>query len=115
MGRSTVSAPGRLPDGERIKAQAYALGFDLAGITRLGPAGTFPSFERWLSQGLAGEMAWLRRDAALRRDTRLPHRGARSAIVTGQRRIGSVTRARPSRSRTSTTARIGSTVTTSGA
>jgi epoxyqueuosine reductase len=26
-------------------------------------------------------MAWLRRDAALRRDTRLPHRGARSAIV----------------------------------
>ena len=81
MGRSTVSSPGRLPDSERIKAQAYALGFDLAGITRLGPAGTFPSFERWLSQGLAGEMAWLRRDAALRRDTRLPHRGARSAIV----------------------------------
>ena len=81
MGRSPVGSPGQLPDGQRIKAQAYALGFDLAGVTRLGPAGTFPSFERWLSQGLAGEMAWLRRDAALRRDTRLPHRGARSAIV----------------------------------
>jgi len=66
---------------ERIKAQAYALGFDLAGIARLGPAGTFPAFEQWLARGLGGEMAWLRRDAALRRDTRLPKRGARSAIV----------------------------------
>jgi epoxyqueuosine reductase len=65
----------------RIKAQAYALGFDLAGIARLGPAGTFPAFERWLDRGMAGEMQWLRRDALLRRDTRLPHRGARSAIV----------------------------------
>lgn len=69
------------PEAGRIKAQAYALGFDLAGIARLGPAGTFPAFEQWLSRGLAGDMAWLRRDAALRRDTRLPHRGARSAIV----------------------------------
>jgi epoxyqueuosine reductase len=30
---------------------------------------------------MAGEMQWLKRDALLRRDTRLPHRGARSAIV----------------------------------
>jgi epoxyqueuosine reductase len=70
-----------LPAAETIKAQAYALGFDLAGIARLGPAGTFPAFERWLERGLSGDMAWLRRDAALRKDTRLPKRGARSAIV----------------------------------
>jgi epoxyqueuosine reductase len=70
-----------LPAAETIKAQAYALGFDLAGIARLGPAGTFPSFEQWLARGKAGEMGWLTRDAALRRDTRLPKRGARSAIV----------------------------------
>jgi epoxyqueuosine reductase len=81
MGGTTVGSTGGLPWGERIKAQAYALGFDLAGIAKLGPAGTFPAFERWLSSGLSGEMAWLRRDGALRRDTRLPHRGARSAIV----------------------------------
>ena len=81
MGRAPVAVAGSPPDTQRIKAQAYALGFDLAGITRLGPAETFPSFERWLENGLAGEMAWLRRDAGLRRDTRLPHRGARSAIV----------------------------------
>ena len=81
MGGTPVTAPRPAPAAGRIKAQAYALGFDLAGIARLGPVGTWPAFEQWLSRGLAGDMAWLRRDAALRRDTRLPHRGARSAIV----------------------------------
>lgn len=81
MGRPAVAAARPVPSTERIKAQAFAAGFDLVGIARLGPAGTFPAFEQWLARGKAGEMAWLRRDAALRRDTRLPHRGARSAIV----------------------------------
>lgn len=70
-----------VPDSERIKAQAYALGFDLAGIATLGAVETFPAFQQWLERGLSGEMGWLTRDAALRRDTRLPHKGARSAIV----------------------------------
>lgn len=81
MGGTPVTSPRPAPEAGRIKAQAYALGFDLAGIARLGPVGTFPAFEQWLSRGLGGDMAWLRRDAALRRDTRLPHRGARAAIV----------------------------------
>ena len=81
MGQPPVTTPRPVPDAGRIKAQAYALGFDLAGIARLGPSGTFPAFEKWLERGMAGEMQWLKRDAALRRDTRLPHRGARSAIV----------------------------------
>jgi epoxyqueuosine reductase len=81
MGRPAVAPVATPPPVERIKAQAYALGFDLAGIARLGPAGTFPEFERWLDRGQGGDMAWLRRDAALRKDTRLPKRGARSAIV----------------------------------
>jgi epoxyqueuosine reductase len=81
MGRAPVSTPRPVPAAQRIKAQAYALGFDLAGIARLGPAGTFPAFEQWLARGLAGEMGWLARDAPLRRDTRLPNRGSRSAIV----------------------------------
>jgi epoxyqueuosine reductase len=79
--RTAAESTRSLPGTERIKAQAFALGFDLAGIARLGPAGTFPAFERWLERGLSGDMAWLRRDAALRKDTRLPKRGARSAIV----------------------------------
>lgn len=69
------------PDAHSIKAQAYALGFDLAGIARLGPVATYAAFEQWLARGMSGEMAWLSRDATLRRDTRLPHRGAKSAIV----------------------------------
>jgi epoxyqueuosine reductase len=70
------------PDIEQlIKAQAYGLGFDLAGIASLGPVETAAEFERWLSNGYAGEMDYLPRGAEKRRDTRLPFAGARSAIV----------------------------------
>src|SRR5574338_447619 len=66
---------------QRIKAQAYGLGFDLVGITRTGPAATAGDFERWLEAGLAGEMHYLDRGAEKRRDTRVPVEGARSAVV----------------------------------
>ena len=65
----------------RIKAQAYGLGFDLCGIATLGPASTAAHFDRWLTRGFAGEMYYLKRWADRRRDTRLPARGMRSAIV----------------------------------
>jgi epoxyqueuosine reductase len=64
-----------------VKAHAYALGFDLAGITALGPAETAPAFERWLELGYDGEMAYLERGLEKRRDTRLPVPGTRSAVV----------------------------------
>ncbi|MDB4905468.1 MAG: tRNA epoxyqueuosine(34) reductase QueG [Gemmatimonadetes bacterium] len=64
-----------------LKAQALALGFDLVGITTLGPAATAPEFEHWLAEGRAGEMSYLVRGAEKRRDTRLPYAGAQSAIV----------------------------------
>jgi epoxyqueuosine reductase len=66
---------------ERIKAQAYGLGFDLVGLTALGPASTAPRFDEWLANGYAGEMAYLERGAEKRRDTRRPVEGARSAVV----------------------------------
>jgi epoxyqueuosine reductase len=69
---------------ERAKAHAYALGFDLVGITTLGPAETAPEFEAWLAAGYAGEMAYLARGAEKRRDTRLPFPGTHSAIVVGK-------------------------------
>ncbi len=69
------------PLEERIKAQAYGLGFDLVGITTLGPAQTAPAFEEWLARGYGGEMGYLQRGAEKRRDSRLPFPGARSAIV----------------------------------
>ena len=66
-----------------IKAQASGLGFDLVGITSLGPVDTAGEFESWLEHGYAGEMAYLPRGAEKRRDSRLPVPGATSAIVVG--------------------------------
>src|SRR5256885_10360338 len=66
-----------------IKAQAYGLGFDLVGITPLGPAETAAHFEEWIANGYAGEMEYLPRGAAKRRNSRLPFEGAISAIVVG--------------------------------
>ena len=66
---------------ERIKAQAFGLGFDLAGIARLGPADTADAFDRWVARGYAGDMHYLPRWADKRRDTRLPFPGTVSAIV----------------------------------
>ena len=68
---------------QRIKAQAYGLGFDLVGITTLGPATTASRFDEWLARGYAGEMAYLERGAEKRRDSRRPVMGARSAVVVG--------------------------------
>ncbi len=64
-----------------IKAKAYGLGFDLAGITSLGPMETAGAFDEWIARGYAGEMDYLARGAAKRRDSTLPVTGATSAIV----------------------------------
>jgi epoxyqueuosine reductase len=66
---------------ELIKAQAYGLGFDLVGLTTLGPAQTAAVFDAWIAQGYAGDMDYLPRGAAKRRDSRLPVPGTTSAIV----------------------------------
>ncbi|HET9426400.1 MAG TPA: tRNA epoxyqueuosine(34) reductase QueG [Gemmatimonadaceae bacterium] len=68
---------------DAIKAQAHGLGFDLVGITSTGPAETAAFFDAWLAEGRAGTMEYLTRNAELRRDSRLPHEGAISAIVVG--------------------------------
>src|SRR5689334_10305933 len=65
------------------KAHAFALGFDLVGITELGPAETAPAFDAWVEAGRAGTMAYLERGAAKRHDTRLPLPGTTHAIVVG--------------------------------
>ena len=52
----------------KIKAAAQQLGFDLVGISpvRLPPHGE--SFARWLRDGFAGELGYMSRTKALRRD-----------------------------------------------
>jgi epoxyqueuosine reductase len=66
-----------------LKAQACGLGFDLVGITSLGPMETATVFEGWVARGYAGEMDYLSRGAEKRRDSRLPVHGTKSAIVVG--------------------------------
>ena len=78
---STPPAPDTRVLSRAIKAQAFGLGFDLVGITLLGPADTAPAFEHWLELGYAGEMDYLARGAEKRRDTRRPVPGSVSAIV----------------------------------
>lgn len=75
-------APASLP-AERVKAQAYGLGFDLVGIARLGPAETHAAYEDWLAHGMQGDMEYLVRGAEKRGDTRLPYPGVVSAVVVG--------------------------------
>jgi len=67
---------------QRLLAQAYGLGFDAAGIARLGEPATRAAFDEWLGQGYHAGMSYLAGPgAALRADARLPHTGASHAIV----------------------------------
>ena len=83
--RTEVAAAPPRPalDARLVEAQAYGLGFDLVGITTLGPAETAPMLERWLERGHDADMAWIARGAEKRADTRRPVPGATSAIVVG--------------------------------
>ncbi|HTL97130.1 MAG TPA: tRNA epoxyqueuosine(34) reductase QueG [Gemmatimonadaceae bacterium] len=67
----------------RIKAQAYGLGFDLAGIAPLGIADSADAFDDWIARGYAGDMTYLERRTEVRRDSRRPVPGATSAVVVG--------------------------------
>ena len=62
-----------------VKAQAYGLGFDLVGITSLGPMETADAFDAWIEKGYAGDMDYLPRGAEKRRDSSLPFPGATTA------------------------------------
>ncbi|HET7458565.1 MAG TPA: tRNA epoxyqueuosine(34) reductase QueG, partial [Gemmatimonadaceae bacterium] len=70
-----------LPLEAALKAEAYALGFDLCGIARLGPAETAGAFDAWVDAGYAGEMHYLPKWRDKRADTRLPFPGVTSAVV----------------------------------
>jgi epoxyqueuosine reductase len=84
-----VSAPSASSLESSIKAQAYGLGFDLVGITALGPAATAEYFDAWLARGFEGEMSYMARTAAKRRDDRLAFEGATHAVVVAMNYGGS--------------------------
>ena len=68
---------------DSLKARARELGFDLVGITKLGPAVTAPIFDEWVARGFAGDMAYLERGAEKRADPRRVFENVRSAVVVG--------------------------------
>lgn len=76
-----MTAPDAL--GERIKEIALALGFDRAGLARLGPTRESAFFRDWIGRGHHGEMAWLARRVEERVDPRRLFEGACSALVVG--------------------------------
>ena len=76
-----MSTAASLSFEDRVKAQAFGLGFDLVGICALGPVETAHAFDAWLDEGYAGTMDYLSRGRDKRQDSRLPVPGAVSAIV----------------------------------
>ena len=77
----TLQAPAGF--AHRLKAEAYARGAMLAGVTQLGPMETARAFDDWIANGYAGEMGYLARGAEKRRDSTRPVPGAVSALVIG--------------------------------
>src|SRR5262245_8267613 len=67
----------------RLKEQARALGFALAGIARAADADGFARYRAWLDQGCAGEMAYLERHADARRHPAAVLPEVRSVVMVG--------------------------------
>ena len=43
-----IATPPVMSLSQGIRAQAFGLGFDLVGVTTLGPAETAEAFDRWI-------------------------------------------------------------------
>lgn len=64
-----------------VKAAADDLGFDACGVTDLAPSGAADALDRWLALGRHGDMTYLERQAATRREPARAWPEARSAVV----------------------------------
>jgi epoxyqueuosine reductase len=67
----------------RLKQQAHALGFALAGVAPAGDADGFARYEAWLDAGFAGEMGYLHKYRAERRHPRAVVPTVRSVLMLG--------------------------------
>jgi epoxyqueuosine reductase len=79
--RPGFSSSSSQPLAQRIKEEAKSLGFDLVGISPIGPFPESVFYPKWLESGYGGEMKYLERqkDAKMTPDSALP--GARSVVV----------------------------------
>ena len=71
---------------DTVRRLARECGFELAGVARAQPPGDdFDRYQKWVSQGMAGEMRYLTdRRAEVRRDPRNLLPGAQSIICVGK-------------------------------
>lgn len=65
----------------RIREEAKALGFFKVGVSAARPLPEAQRFDRWVEQGMQGEMGYIERQAAKRRDPARVLQDARSLIV----------------------------------
>jgi len=68
---------------DRVESRARDLGFDLFGVCGAGPVEGFEQFQRWIDDGMAGEMRYLEREPLRRSDPRQVMPTCRSVIVSG--------------------------------
>ena len=68
---------------ESIKAEAYALGFDLIGVAPATRALHADAYVSWVDAGYAATMGYMARDVMRRGDPRHVMPGARSVLVVG--------------------------------
>jgi epoxyqueuosine reductase len=64
-----------------VRHEALRLGASRVGFAPVGPVARHALYERWLEAGYAGEMHYLGRDAAPRRDPALLLEGARTIVT----------------------------------
>ena len=77
-----TAQPPREPDIPRLAAQA---GFEIAGVTAVGPIADFPRYADWVERGNAGAMGYLTdRRAGLREDVRTLVPSAQSIVSVGK-------------------------------
>src|SRR3954447_24949170 len=68
---------------DRLKRQAHALGFELAGIAPATEADGFDRLRDWLAHDYAGEMAYMHRHAEARRHPSSILPEVRSVVMVG--------------------------------
>src|SRR5271165_659576 len=64
-----------------LKAFGSSLGFQALGVADAGPTRSLAFYEQWLTGGLHGEMAYLARHVAIKRDPKELLKDARSVIA----------------------------------
>lgn len=68
---------------QRLKAEAAARGFALAGVAAATDADTYHLYQRWLARGFAGEMHYLHSQGEARRHPSSIHETVRSVLMLG--------------------------------